>query len=269
MKTARTAAPDGSGESAPLFGIHAVTEALRSDSRSFVKILLSHRHRQFSQIIRFAAIRGIPIQVQPREQLHRLVPSGNHQGVVGVVAAKAYASEDSILAHSTQQAEPALLLALDGVEDPQNLGAILRTAESAGIHGVFLPVRRSVGLTASVARASAGAVEYVRVARCVNLGRLLERLRDHAVNTVAVHPHAHQLYTELDLRGPTALVFGGEGKGLRPGVLTKCRTQVRIPMRGHIASLNVSASVAVAVYEAVRQRTKGAKAVKAATTEFG
>ena len=260
MKTARTEAPDGSGEVAPLFGIHAVTEALRSEARSFVKILLSHRHRQFSQIIRFAKIQGIPIQVHPREQLHRLVPSGNHQGVVGVVAAKSYASEDAILAHATQQSEPAFLLALDGVEDPQNFGAILRTADLSGIHGVFIPDRRSVGLTASVARASAGAVEYVRVARCVNLGRVLERLQDRAINAVAVDPHARQLYTDLDLRGPTVLVFGGEGRGLRPGTLEKCQAHARIPIRGQVASLNVAASVAVVAYEVVRQRTKGENA---------
>lgn len=261
MKTARMEAPDGSDEPvAPLFGIHAVTEALRAGSRSFVKILLSHRHRQFSQIIRFARIQGIPIQVHPREQLHRLVPSGKHQGVVGVVAARSYASEEAILTHTSQQPDPAFFLALDGVEDPQNFGAILRTADLAGIHGVFIPDRRSVGLTASVARASAGAVEHVRVARCTNLGRLLERLQDRDVTAVAVDPQARQLYTDLDLRGPTVLVFGGEGRGLRAGILEKCHAQVRIPIRGQLASLNVSASVAVVAYEVVRQRMEGTNA---------
>ncbi len=266
MKTARTETPDGSGEAvAPLFGIHAVTEALRSGSRSFVKILLSHRHRQFSQIIRLAVRRGIPIQVQPRAQLHGLVPSGNHQGVVGIVAAKSYASEDAVLAHATRQPDPAFFLALDGVEDPQNFGAILRTADLAGIHGVFIPDRRSVGLTAGVARASAGAVEYVRVVRCVNLGPLLERLRDHAVNAVAVDPRASRLYTDLDFRGPTVLVFGGEDRGLRPGTLEKCHARVRIPIRGQVTSLNVAASVAVVAYEVVRQRMTGRKS---SVTEF-
>ncbi len=261
MKTDRTEAPDGSGEAVTaLFGIHAVTEALRSESRSFVKIILSHRYRQFSQIIRFAKIQGIPIQVQPREQLHRLADSGNHQGVVGMVAAKAYASEDAVLAHAAQQSSSAFLLALDGVEDPQNFGAILRTADLAGIHGVFIPDRRSVGLTASVARASAGAVEYVRVARCANFGKLLERLQDRAVNAVAVDPRARRLYTDLDFRGPTVLVFGGEGSGLRTGILEQCHAQARIPIRGHVASLNVAASVAVVAYEVVRQRTEGENA---------
>ncbi len=246
--------PGGSGEADSLFGIHAVTEALRSESRSFEKIFLSHRHRQFSRIIRFAKVQGIPLQVQPRERLDRLVPSGNHQGVVAVVAAKSYASEEEILEYAAQQGEPGFFLALDGVEDPQNFGAVLRTASTAGLHGVLIPDRRSVGLTASVARASAGAVEHVRVARCPNIGRLIERWQDRSVQAVALDPRSPMLYTDLDFRGPTLLVFGGEGRGLRSGILEKCHAQAHIPLRGPVNSLNVSASVAVVVYEVVRQR---------------
>lgn len=255
MRTGRTAAPAGSGEAGDfLFGIRAVTEALRSGSRTFIKIFLSHRHRQFSQIIRFAKIQGVPLQVQPRERLDRLVPAGSHQGVVALVAAKAYASEDEIFGHASQQEEPGFFLALDGVEDPQNFGAVLRTAATAGIHGVFIPDRRSVGLTASVAKASAGAVEHVRVTRCANIGKLIERLQDRAVNAVALDPRAPRLYTELDFRGPTLLVFGGEGRGLRSRIVEQCHAQARIPMRGQVHSLNVSASVAVVAFEVVRQR---------------
>ncbi len=201
------------------------------------------------------------MQVQPRERLDRLISSGNHQGVVAVVAAKAYASEDAILEYAAQQMEPGFFLALDGVEDPQNFGAVLRTAVTAGVHGVFVPDRRSAGLTASVARASAGAVEYVRVARCANIGKLIERLQERAVNTVALDPHSPRLYTELNLKGPTLLVFGGEGKGLRSGISEKCHDRVRIPMRGRVNSLNVSASVAVVAYEVVRQRMEGSTAL--------
>ena len=240
-----------------LFGIHAVAEAVRSRSRSFVKILLAHRGRQYSQIIRFAKLHGIPLQVQPREQFDHLIPFGNHQGVVGVVAAKSYASEDEVVTYASQQGDSAFLLALDGVEDPQNLGAILRIADATGIHGVFIPARRSVGLTSSVARSSAGAVEYVRVARCTNIGKLIERLQDRDVNAIAFDPSADPLYTDLNLQGPTVLVFGGEGKGLRPGVLQKCHARARVPMRGRVRSLNVSASVAAVAYEVVRQRMGG------------
>ena len=196
----------------------------------------------------------MPLQVQPRERLDRLVPAANHQGVVALVAAKAYTSEDEILGYAAQQGEPGFFLALDGVEDPQNFGAVLRTAATAGIHGVFIPDRRSVGLTASVAKASAGAVEHVRVARCVNIGKLIDRLQARGVTAVALDPRAPGLYTELDFRGPTLLVFGGEGRGLRARIVEQCHVRARIPMRGEVNSLNVSASVAVVVYEAVRQR---------------
>lgn len=229
-------------------------EALRSGSRAFIKVFLSHRHRQFSQIIRFAKVQGIPLQVQPRERLDRLVSSGSHQGVVALVAAKAYASEAEIFGYAAQQGEPGFFLALDGVEDPQNFGAVLRTAVTAGIHGVFVPDRHSVGLTASVGKASAGAMEHVRVARCTNIGKLIDRLQDRAVNAVALDPRASRLYTELDFKGSTLLVFGGEGRGLRSGVVERCHAQARIPMRGPVDSLNVSASVAVVAYEVVRQR---------------
>ena len=194
------------------------------------------------------------MQVQPRERLDRLVSSGSHQGVVALVAAKAYASEDEIFGHAAQQGDPGFFLALDGVEDPQNFGAVLRTAATAGIHGVFIPDRRSVGLTASVAKASAGAVEHIRVARCANIGKLIERLQERAVNAVALDPRAPRLYTELDFKGPTLLVFGGEGRGLRSGIVERCHAQARIPMRGQVHSLNVAASVAVIAFEVVRQR---------------
>lgn len=196
----------------------------------------------------------MPLQVQPRERLDRLIPSANHQGVVALVAAKAYASEDEILEYAAQQKEPGFFLALDGVEDPQNFGAVLRTAATAGIHGVFIPDRRSVGLTASVAKASAGAVEHIRVARCANIAKLIDRLQDCGVTAVALEPRSPRLYTELNFTGPILLVFGGEGRGLRSRIVERCHAHARIPMRGEVNSLNVSASVAVVAYEAVRQR---------------
>ncbi len=174
--------------------------------------------------------------------------------MLALVAAKAYSSEDEILEYAAQQKEPGFFLALDGVEDPQNLGAVLRTAATAGIHGVFIPDRRSVGLTASVAKASAGAVEHVRVSRCANIAKLIDRLQDRGVTTVALEPRSPRLYTELNFTGPVLLVFGGEGRGLRSRIVERCAVHARIPMRGEVASLNVSASVAVVVYEAVRQR---------------
>ena len=231
-----------------------------------MKIALTHRDRQFSKIIQLAKVHGIPLVVEPRQHLDRLVLRGeHHQGVVGFVAAKSYTTEDEILERTRRQQEAPFFLALDGVEDPQNLGAIIRTAEAAGVHGIFIPDRRSVGLTSTVARISAGALEYMAVARCSNIGKLIERFEEQGIPSIGLHPEANQSYHDIDMNGPIMLVFGGEGKGVRPGVLQKCAGQARIPMRGKVDSLNVSASVAVVVYEAVRQR----KAVKVGLNESG
>ncbi|MDA0737591.1 MAG: 23S rRNA (guanosine(2251)-2'-O)-methyltransferase RlmB [Nitrospirae bacterium] len=242
-----------------MYGIHTVTEALRAKTRSFLKIVLTHQDRQFSKIIQLAKSQGVPLSIEPRQSLDRLVLRGeNHQGVVGFVAAKAYESEDDVLSRLSNQVEGPLLLALDGIEDPQNLGAIIRTAEGAGVHAIFIPDRRSVGLTATVARTSAGALEHMTVVRCTNIGKLIERLQNQGIPAVAFHPAATQTYDEVEMNAPVMLVFGGEGKGVRPGVLQKCEQQAKIPMQGQVESLNVSASVAVVVFEAVRQRRRGA-----------
>jgi 23S rRNA (guanosine2251-2'-O)-methyltransferase len=186
--------------------------------------------------------------------LDRLVPGGRHQGVVAFAAAKAYQSEESILTRATERKEPPLLVILDGVEDPHNLGAVIRTAEGAGVHGVFIPERRAAGLTSVVAKVSAGAIDHIPVARVTNTSRLLESLKAAGVWIYGVEPSASKLYTDVDLRGPVGLVFGGEGAGIRPGVLQHCDERIRIPMRGHVQSLNVSASAAVLLFEAARQR---------------
>ena len=247
---------DGSGESGErIFGVHAVTEALRARTRSFVKILLVRRDHRFSKIIQLANSQGIPLAVEPRPYLDRMVFRGeSHQGVIGLVAAKAYDTEEQILSRVANQQDPPFLLALDGIEDPQNLGAIIRTAEAAGVHGIFIPDRRSVGLTSTVARTSAGALEYMAVARCSNIGKLIERIQDQGISAVAFHPNATQSYDAVKMNGPTMLVFGGEGKGVRPGVLQKCQKQAKIPMLGQVESLNVSVSVGVVVFEVIRQR---------------
>jgi 23S rRNA (guanosine2251-2'-O)-methyltransferase len=174
------------------------------------------------------------------------------------VAAKAYAEPEDILASARAVGRTPLLVLLDGVEDPHNLGAILRTAEASGAQGVFIPERRAVGLTGVVAKASAGAVDYMPVGRVPNLARWIERLQSVGVWVYALDAQAPKSYTQLDLRGPIALVFGGEGKGVRPGVRAVCDDAAQIPMLGKVSSLNVSASAAVVLYEAVRQRREGA-----------
>ena len=237
-----------------LYGLHAIREALRAGTRPLLRILVIREDRQFSDLVRLARSAKIPVHLEPRPVLDRLVPDGNHQGVIGLVAAKAYADQDDILDYARARNEPAFVVILDGVEDPHNLGAVLRTAEAAGAHGVFVPDRRSVGLTGTVAKASAGALEHLKVGRAQNVSRLIEELQAAGLWVYAVDPEASKSYTALDLQGPVALVFGGEGQGIRPGVVAKCDDRASIPMRGQVASLNVSAAAAIVLYEVVRQR---------------
>lgn len=249
-------APAVGSDNAPetLYGLHAVREALRSGSRPLLKLLVVRQDRQLADIVRLAKSAGVPVHLEPQLVLDRLVPQGKHQGVIGLVASKRYAEQEEILGYARRRGEPPFLVVLDGVEDPHNLGAVLRTAEAAGVHGVFIPERRSAGLTGSVAKVSAGALEHLRVGRVQNVSRLIEALQADGVWVYALVPSAPKLHTALDYRGPVALVLGGEAKGVRPGVLEKCDDCVRIPMRGHVASLNVSAAAAVVLFEVVRQR---------------
>lgn len=238
-----------------LYGLHAVREALRSGTRPLQKLLVLRQDRQFADIVRLARAAQVPVHLEPHAVLDRLVPHGKHQGVIGLAAVKQYAEVEEILKSARDRGEAPFLVILDGVEDPRNLGAVLRTAESAGVHGVLIPERRSVGLTGTVAKASAGALEHLLVGRVQNLSRLIESLQGEGLWVYALDAKAAKPYTSLDLSGPVALVFGGEGKGVRPGVRAKCDDEASIPMRGHLASLNVSVAAAVVVFEAVRQRS--------------
>lgn len=250
----RIAAPQGR-TSDLLYGFHAVREALQAHPRKLMRILVARQDHRSGELMRLARSAGVPVHVEPRQVLDRLAPDGKHQGVVALMASVPYAGRDEILAHAHERGEPPFLVILDGVEDPQNLGAVLRSAEAAGAHGVFLPERRSVGLTGTVAKVSAGAVHHLKVAQSQNLSRLIEDLQKEGIWVYAVDPLAEKRYTALDFRGPIALVLGGEGTGIRPGILGKCDERVSIPMRGHVASLNVSAAAAIVLYEVVRQRT--------------
>ncbi|MBH0195986.1 MAG: 23S rRNA (guanosine(2251)-2'-O)-methyltransferase RlmB [Nitrospira sp.] len=237
-----------------LYGLHAVREALKAGSRPLQRLLVIRTDKQFADLVQLARSLHVPVHVQPSASLDRLVPDGRHQGIVAFAAAKAYQTEESILARAAERNEPPLLVILDGVEDPHNLGAVIRTAEGAGVHGVFIPERRAAGLTSVVAKVSAGAIDHMPVARVTNTSRLIESLKAVGVWVYGVEPAASKLYTDVDLRGPVGLVFGGEGTGIRPGLLQHCDERIRIPMRGHVQSLNVSASAAVLLFEAARQR---------------
>ena len=252
-------APAGGNAEAPdlLFGLHVLREALRAGSRPISRLLVVRQDGQFAELVRLARAAHIPVQTQPRHALDRLVPSGKHQGIVGIVGVKAYAEPEEILEYAHRRNEPPCVVLLDQVQDPHNLGAVLRTAEASGVHGIVIPQRRAVSLTSTVAKASAGALEHMRVACVPNLSRIIETLKAAGLWVYAVDPQGPKPYTSLDLRGPVALVFGAEGPGVRQGVLAKCDERVHIPMRGNVASLNVSVAAAVVLFEMVRQRTGG------------
>jgi 23S rRNA (guanosine2251-2'-O)-methyltransferase len=248
-----------------LYGIHAVREALKADNRPLQRILVLRIDKQFTDLVHLARSRRVPVHIQPLASLDRLVPDGKHQGVVAFAAAKAYQTQDEILDRAAQRQEPPLLVILDGVEDPHNLGAVLRTAEGAGAHGVFIPERRAVGLTSVVAKASAGAIDHMPVSRVTNLSRLLDSLKAAGVWIYGVTPSAPKIFTDIDYRGPVGFVLGAEGTGIRSGVVQHCDECVRIPLRGKVQSLNVSASAAIVLYEVLRQREQANHAAGSST----
>jgi len=238
-----------------LYGLHPVLEALRAKDCGLHRIYLEQgrRGRVVDEILGLAKARHVPVTFEAREGLDRRAGTARHQGAVGVAAAKAYLSLDDLL-ESISGLDAPLLLVLDGIEDPHNLGAILRTAEAAGAQGIILPTRRAVGLTAAVAKVSAGAIEHLPVARVVNLSQAIERLKEARFWIYGLDAKGSRSYAEVDYRGPVALVVGGEGRGLRPLVAGRCDGTVRIPMRGKVESLNVSVATAVVLYEILRQR---------------
>ncbi|MDD5126651.1 MAG: 23S rRNA (guanosine(2251)-2'-O)-methyltransferase RlmB [Dehalococcoidales bacterium] len=239
-----------------IVGRNPVIEALKS-GRPINKVLLSRnseRHSAIAEILRLTHGKGIPVEYVFSSTLDEVSPTITHQGVLAYAAVKGYASMEDLLAVSRDKNEPPLYCILDGVEDPQNLGAIIRTAEASGIHGIIIRARRAVGLTAAVARASAGAVEYVPVARVNNIAQSIETLKKEQVWVIGIEKEGHTDYTQVDYKIPTAIVIGGEGKGLSDLVKKRCDYLAAIPMVGKITSLNASIAAALVMYEALRQR---------------
>jgi len=240
-----------------VYGLNPVRELLRAASTEVSELWLVEggtRGAAFAELERLARTAGAKVRGAPRPKLDRLAGTDRHQGVVAVVAEFRYADVDELLARAAESGRPPLLVVLDGVEDPHNLGAIIRSAHALGAHGVVIPKDRAVGVTSAVAKASAGAVERCPVARVTNVAQCLERLKEAGVWPVAFAADAEQPLAALDLRGSTALVLGSEGEGLRPLVRKTCDLAAKIPMMGEADSLSVSASAAIALYEAARQR---------------
>lgn len=244
-----------------IFGLLPVLEALRAEKRRIEKIVIADgaNEKRLHEILQLAKQNGVMVNKVPRENLSRIVENGaNHQGVVAFVAAADYYSADKLLAEIFQK-ENSLSVILDGVEDPRNLGAILRTVECTGADGVFIPERRAASLTETVAKSSAGATEYVKVAKVANLNRLIDELKKHNIWVIGASGDAEMNYTDWDWTQSSALVLGGEGKGLHRLTAEKCDVLVKIPMHGKIESLNVSVAAGVILFEAVRQRVSGFK----------
>jgi 23S rRNA (guanosine2251-2'-O)-methyltransferase len=238
-----------------LTGIHAVREALES-GRALERIVIARgRHgERMEEIVTRARERGVPVRFEDRGQLDHLAGGSQHQGIVAVAAAKLATGFDDLLRSASQQKQPGMIVLLDGVEDPHNLGAILRSALAAGANGVVVPERRAAGLGDTVARSAAGALEHMPVARVVNLARAMEELKQAGYWLVGLDERADRNISGVDLTGPIGLVLGGEGGGLHDLVRKRCDFVVSIPTTGPVRSLNVSVAAGIVLFEAVRQR---------------
>ncbi|VBB08512.1 trna/rrna methyltransferase spou type [Lucifera butyrica] len=236
-------------------GRNSVMEALKSD-RSVNKLLVSkgERHGSIKEVIGLARSKGLVVQEVEPSKLDSLSNGVRHQGVVAFVSPVEYTALEEILVRTEAAGEDPLLVLLDELEDPHNVGAILRTADAAGVHGVLIPKRRSCPLSATVARTSAGAVEYVPVARIGNVTQTLELLKKKGFWIVGADMTGEKNYFEADLTGPLVIVVGSEGQGIGRSTKEHCDFLVRIPMRGRISSLNASVACSLLVYETVRQR---------------
>jgi 23S rRNA (guanosine2251-2'-O)-methyltransferase len=233
-------------------GVHAVFEAIASKGQPIERIHIARgvHSSKVNQILDLARDRGIPIRREERSVLDRLARGEIHQGVVAVAGEAEYASFERLFG-----SERPLVVVLDGIEDPHNLGAVIRTAEACGVSGIVVPERHSAPLSTAVAKASAGASAYVPVVRVTNIVAALDQLKERGLWVVGVDMAGAQEWTGFDYTAPVALVFGGEHRGIRRLVREHCDALVRIPMLGKIASLNISVAAGVVLYEVVRQRT--------------
>jgi 23S rRNA (guanosine2251-2'-O)-methyltransferase len=242
-----------------LYGLHPVEEAIRSGSRQLdhVSVARERRDDRLERLIELCRTAGIRVALEPRDQLTRLARTDAHQGVLAVVRERRFLGIEDLLA-TAEAGQHRFFLALDGVEDPHNLGALLRTADGAGVDGVILPERRSAPVTATVAKTSAGASEHVRIARVTNLVRALEQMKQKNVWVLGLDERGTPDYTEFDFKTDCVLVLGREGAGLHDLVKKTCDHLLRIPMAGQVSSLNVSVAGAIVMYEAMRQRRQAA-----------
>ena len=236
-------------------GRHPVLEALKA-GREINKILVAEGSTgsNLMEILSLASKRSLMVQNVPKTRLDQIAPGRNHQGVIAYIAAKEYAELDDIMAAAKNSPRPGLIIVLDEVEDPHNLGSILRSAEAVGAHGIVIPKRRAVPLTSTVAKASAGAIEHVPVARVANISQTIETLKKEGFWVVGTEVQTDKMYHQVDMSGPTVIVIGNEGKGLGEVVKKRCDYLVRLPMVGQVQSLNAGVAAGILMYEVLRQR---------------
>ena len=255
----RTMAPSHAPAGEPIAGPHAILEAIRAGRnvrRLYVSEERSLRTGAVNDLITEAQQRRIFVRYVDKMEIARLSPVENHQGVVAIVEGKPGVELDELLLHIETSSDPALVLVVDSLQDPQNFGVLLRSAEGAGVDGVVIPHHRAVGMTPAVAKTSAGASEHLLVADVANLRQAIDALKEKGIWVVGTDESGDLLYDEVDYRGPTAIVIGGEGEGIRRLVLEGCDQVVRIPMEGQVSSLNAAAAGTVLLYEALRQRRR-------------
>ena len=236
-------------------GRNPVMEALLA-GREIEKIYVSGSEGSIRKIIGMARDRKIPVSEVSKSRLDEMCETKAHQGVIAVITAHSYATVDDIIKRAKDKNEPLFVVILDEITDPHNLGSVLRTANGAGVHGIIIPKRNSVGLTGTVAKTSVGAVEYTPVARVSNIGAVIDRLKEEGVWFYAAHQDAEQSYCETDYSGGVGLVIGNEGKGISRLVKEKCDFLLSIPMLGEINSLNASVAAGILMYEVVRFKEK-------------
>jgi 23S rRNA (guanosine2251-2'-O)-methyltransferase len=240
-----------------IYGIHPVKEALKSLHLQFQKILIGTQkpHPPIQSVLDLAIKRQVPVTFTTKETLNQMVKGGLHQNVVGLIKETQYADLGEILSQWRKEGTKALLLILDGIQDPQNFGSLIRTALGCGVHGMIIPKDRAVGITPSVVKASAGAALHLPIARVVNIATTVDTLKKEGIWVYGASGEAKDLIYNLDLKIDLAIVIGAEEKGIRPLVKKKCDRLFSIPMKGPISSFNASVSGGMILYEVMRQRS--------------
>ena len=238
-------------------GRNSVIELLESD-RDINKLYIAkgEKHGSINKIISMAKQKRIVIAEVEKQKLNTMSQTGNHQGVIAIVPPFDYVEVEDILEYAKEKNEDPFILILDGIEDPHDLGSIIRTAETAGVHGIIIPKRRAVGVNATVSKSSAGAVEHMKITRVNNINETIRFLKEEGIWIVGTDGDAKTVYYDQDLKGSIAIVIGSEGFGMSKLVKENCDFLVKIPMSGKITSLNASVSAGIVIYEAVKQRIK-------------